>query len=121
MFTVPYSKDCPDRNHPQCHTEHKRIALEVKYIRVALRELRADGWMPYKTNDGMETIKTPTNDAVLETVFSVDVSNVAVRNSVGTVSWFQVVLGNGIDCIPDSGTLIAPSLERAYDIFETYE
>lgn len=109
--------DCP----PLCNTAHKRIALEKKCIRVALRELHRDGWDVINVHDGEERHNVTNTANILEVVFSVDESTVHLKNkATGEQSWFLVVLGNGIDCIPDHGTRLTVPMERAYDIFETY-
>lgn len=112
---------CPDMRHPHCNVAHERMALERKCIRHALRILRAYGWNVTHTYDGQDRITTKTEREVFDVVFSVDESAVHLQHqTTKEKSWFSVVLGNGIDCIPDYGTCIDPVMSRVYDLFETW-
>jgi hypothetical protein len=124
-FVLPYSKECayPDR-HSQgtCNIAHERMALEVKCIRYTLRELKKDGWLPVQTYDGQDVIATTTESAVLDTVYSVDMSVVYVRHTDGRKSSFDVILGNGIDVVGgDYGHWIANIMHRVYDRISWWE
>lgn len=105
---------CYIRRDNTCRTDHKRVNLEARLIRQLVTRLRSANWNVYAVHDGEERHTTVTQRDVLETVFSVDESTVHVRN-IDKTSWFQVVLGNGIDLIPDYGTRLTDIIDALYD------
>lgn len=101
-----------------CNVAHARIALEQKIIRATVRALKSAGWIVTAVHDGQERIVTLTEKDILEVVFSVDESTVHLSNGTDT-SWFLVVLGNGIDCIPDYGSRLPDDV--IMDVYERFE
>lgn len=117
------SKSCDDtcyvRPGRSCNTEHARVNLEARCIRYALRALKAKGWTITGVNDGQDLIRTSLESAAIEAIFSVDNSSVYFQHKSGKRGRFDVVLGNGIDVIPDCSPNIWPIISTAYDHFET--
>lgn len=112
---------CTTECRPMCNIAHKRIALEKKVLRKYLSLLRAGGWIVVNVHDGERSIRALTVKDALDTIFSVDESTVIVANGTER-SWFMVVLGNGIDCVPDYGSKLPDEImERAYDIASEWE
>lgn len=106
-------------------TNDQRIAIERKCIRYMLRALKHAGWRPTKVHtDEWETV---TNEhETMDCIFSVDESVLLVRNAELTHR-VMIVLGNGIDCVPDYTVKdndidgFDRLMDTVYDQFETYE
>ncbi len=106
-----------------CRENIERINLERTYLRRAITELALDGWRVSSIHDGEEMHQIPDGRLhqdikwALEVCTSVDESTVYVTRD-NERSWFQVILGNGIDLIPDYGTNIDTVMSAIYDHFE---
>lgn len=79
---------------PHTKVERRVIANLIAY-------LERQGWTPVKVFDGEEDIEAHDTKSAMETIFSVDDSQLVVRNAAGKRQRIMIVLGNGKDCISD--------------------
>jgi hypothetical protein len=87
-----------------------RLKLERRIVAALLAHLSRKGWNCAKLDDGEEGAKFTTGNpggmehrkAVMELVFNLD-DCYLIFSQLASESehWVRVVLGNGIDCIPD--------------------
>lgn len=84
-----------------CRENLKRIATERTMIRQTILQLAIAGWQVIGVNSD-EYVKVSSIKEALDEVFSLDTCTVVVQAVDTKVRHgFMVVLGNGIDCIPD--------------------
>lgn len=111
---------CTTECRPVCNIAHERIALERRIIRRFIREAKKDGWTPATVNTGEHDEYVKTETETLEHVFSVDESVIWFRNpTIKVLSPLIIVLGNGIDCLVDSGKSIEHIYNAVFEYFET--
>lgn len=99
---------CDRPNHPDCNIAHERLKLEAKVIRGLIRGLKEEGWRPSAVDDGGEIIQVRNETQAMDAVFAVDESWLTFEHPSGTHHdarrhSVQIVLGNGVDCIPAYG------------------
>ena len=84
-----------------CYFAHERLTTEAAMIRGLIRGLGKVGYKPVCVFDGEEYVNGTTETATMDTVFSVDESTITFKGRDGEVYGVLIVLGNGVDCIPD--------------------
>lgn len=100
---------CADERHvsnKECQYAHARLAIEEKMVRGLIRGLKKAGYTPDCVYDGGEYVHGKTETATMDTVFSVDKSTITFEGEGSTQHDSRrfgvlIVLGNGVDCIPD--------------------
>lgn len=87
-------------NNSDCYYAHKRLAVEEKMVRGLIRGLKRARFLPVVVNDTEELGKVRTETETLDAVFAVDYSAIGFEKGKEHHT-VQIVLGNGVDCIPD--------------------
>jgi hypothetical protein len=95
----------------------KRISVEKKIVRKAIRALKSAGTPVVNVFDGEELVPVSTEAEILDAVFSVDESRMITADG----DWVYVVLGNDYDCLSDYTLDLEEALNPVYDWIDKHD
>lgn len=82
------------------YTPHNMSDIEVKVVTKLFEMLEEEGWGPVSVEDGGENVPAATWSEALETIDSVEWSELRVTR--GEVkAYIVLILGNGLDVVSD--------------------